>query len=71
MKSGQQERSGDFSYPEVHLTLQKITFPYKTGEGKESILSGLLNKCTPYLRSCKHKGITCWGHSVLPITLGG
>lgn len=40
MKSEQKDGSGDFSYPEVYLTLQKITFPYTMGDGKEDILNG-------------------------------
>lgn len=44
MKSEQKDSPGDFSYPVVHLTLQKITFPYKMGQEEEDDLNGLKKK---------------------------
>lgn len=35
MKSVQKDSSGDFSHPEVHLTLQKLTLLTKWEKGKK------------------------------------
>lgn len=40
---------GSFSYSEVHLTLQKITFPYKIGEGEKEILHCFFKKWEKFI----------------------
>lgn len=53
----QKDTSGGFFHPEVHLTLQKISFPYKMGEGEEGIFNNFKGKkrgkCILHLHSYK------------------